>query len=501
MPHDPAEPGVAPEPGTGRGAPGSAAAADPAAAPEPHRTVSRWSLAAIVTGSMLGAGVFSLPRTFAGSTGVVGSLVAWAVAGTGMLMLALVFQRLAAQRPDLDAGVYAYARAGFGRYLGFLSALGYWAAATMGNVVYWVLICATLSRWFPALGDGGTPAALLVSSVGLWLFWALVVRGVTSATAVNRVVTVAKTVPLVVFVVVVALAFDPRVFAANLWGPSGGWSGLLPEVRGTLLLTVFAFLGVEGASVYSRYARRRRDVGWATLTGFGSVLALFVLVTMVGFGVMPRERIAALGQPSVAGVLEDVVGGWGATFVGIGVIVCVLGAYLAWTLMAAEVIHSAALRGDMPRALARINARGGPWAAVTMTTVTAQVFLVLAASADDAFDTAIAITSSLSLVPYLLAAAFAVKLEATERGHRARALVVASLALVYTVFLVWAGGVTYLLVSTIVYSLGTVLYVLTRYEQGEPRWFTRWEALLCVLVVAAGVTGAVLLASGRIELG
>ena len=102
------------------------------------------TLSMMVVGSMVGAGVFSLPRRFAQETGVAGALIAWAVAGSGMLMLAFVFQTLAVSRPDLDAGVYAYAKAGFGEYLGFFSAFGYWASACVGNVTYWVLIMSTI---------------------------------------------------------------------------------------------------------------------------------------------------------------------------------------------------------------------------------------------------------------------------------------------------------------------------------------------------------------------
>ena len=69
-------------------------------------------MTAMVVGGMVGAGVFSLPRRFAQETGVAGALIAWLIAGTGMLMLAFVFQSLAMRKPDLDAGVYAYAKAG-----------------------------------------------------------------------------------------------------------------------------------------------------------------------------------------------------------------------------------------------------------------------------------------------------------------------------------------------------------------------------------------------------
>ena len=103
--------------------------------------------------------MFSLPSRFASQTGVVGALIAWIIAGTGMLMLALVFQSLAVRKPDLDAGVYAYAKAGFGDYLGFFSVFGYWASACVGNVTYWILIMSTLGKVFPALGKGDTLVA------------------------------------------------------------------------------------------------------------------------------------------------------------------------------------------------------------------------------------------------------------------------------------------------------------------------------------------------------
>lgn len=130
------------------------------------------ALTAMVVGSMVGAGVFQLPARFAGETGVYGALIAWTVAGLGMLMLAFVFQTLAVRKPDLDNGVYVYARAGFGLYPGFLSAVGFWASACAGNAFYWVLINSTVSQLFPelepVLGQGDTWPAFLVSAAAVW---------------------------------------------------------------------------------------------------------------------------------------------------------------------------------------------------------------------------------------------------------------------------------------------------------------------------------------------
>ncbi len=129
------------------------------------KKVSVFVLASMVVGSMVGAGIFSLPQTFGRVTGPFGAIVSWIIAGSGMLTLALVFQTLSRRKPELDAGVYAYAKAGFGDYPGFLSALGYWTVCCLGNVSYFILIKSTLGAVVPAFGDGNTVQAVAASSM------------------------------------------------------------------------------------------------------------------------------------------------------------------------------------------------------------------------------------------------------------------------------------------------------------------------------------------------
>ena len=122
-----------------------------------------------------------------------------------MLTLALVFQTLAVRKPELDNGVYVYAREGFGLYPGFLSAVGFWASACAGNAFYWVLIMTTLSQLFPdlepVLGQGDTWPAFILSVAAVWGFFLLIRRGVREAAGINFIVTVAKLVPLALFLV------------------------------------------------------------------------------------------------------------------------------------------------------------------------------------------------------------------------------------------------------------------------------------------------------------
>jgi arginine:ornithine antiporter/lysine permease len=477
------------------------------AEPTPRNGVTRvtlTTLTAMVVGSMVGAGVFSLPRRFATETGVYGALIAWAIAGTGMLMLAFVFQTLAVRKPALDSGVYAYAKAGFGEYLGFFSAFGYWASACVGNVTYWVLIMSTLGAVVSPLGEGDTFLAVALSTVGVWAFAWLILRGVREATTINKIVTVAKVIPILVFVLVALFALDVDTFVDNISG-GAALGSLFDQVRGTMLATVFVFLGVEGASVYSRYAKRREDVGRATILGFTSVLSVFATVTIVSYGILPRAEIAQLRQPSMAGVLEAAVGDWGAVFVSAGLIVSVLGAYLAWTLMAAEVLFVAAKDDDMPRFLRRVNGAEAPAASLLMTTILIQVMLFVTLASDDAFNFMLNMTSALTLIPFLLAAAYALKLVVTRDTYgdqlegRSRDLVVGALATVYTAFLLFAAGPKYMLVSFIVYAPGSVLFFMARREQGRAP-FSPGELVILAVSVVGAVAGVVALVAGWITI-
>jgi arginine:ornithine antiporter / lysine permease len=476
-------------------------------APAEVRKFSLTTLTAMVVGSMVGAGVFSLPRNFALATGGFGALIAWVIAGSGMLMLAFVFQTLAVRKPELDAGVYAYAKAGFGEYLGFFSAFGYWASACIGNVTYWVLVTSTLGRLWPGVfGEGDTVAAVLLGSAGVWIFHFMIARGVQEAAAINKIVTYAKIVPILTFVVVAIFALKAHVFSANFWGGEPKTAGaLFGQVRATMLITVFVFLGIEGASVYSRYAKKRSDVGKATVLGFLGVLALFASVTIFSYGILPRAALGKLRQPSMAGAMESVVGYWGTAFISVGVIVSVLGAYLAWTLMSAEVLYVAAKDRDMPSFLARTTGKNVPLPALIMTSILIQVALVITLFSADAFTFTLKLCSALSLIPYLLAAAYALKLGVrgetydTAPQNRGREALVAGLATFYTVFLVFAAGLDFTLLSFIIYAPGTVLFVMSRREQNR-RAFSRPELIILVIAVAGAVAGIVSLATGAISI-
>ena len=467
---------------------------------------SRLALTAMVVGSMVGAGIFSLPGRFGAATGPFGALIAWAIAGGGMLMLAFVFQFLAERKPDLDSGIFAYAQAGFGNYLGFAAAFGFWAGTCVGNTTYFILIKSTLGLFFPVFGDGNTITAVVCSSIILWSIHFMILRGVKEAAFINTIVTIAKIIPIIVFVVFVALAFDSELFVANFWGGGTYSAGdVFNQVRSTMLVTVFVFIGVEGASVYSRYARKRADVGFATVTGFIGVLCLMILVTLLCYGVLARPELGALRQPSMAGVLESVVGPWGAIFVSVGLIVSVLGAFLAWSLLAAEVAFSAARSNLMPAFLKHENQNEVPSTALWLTNGIVQLFLIATLFAQYAFDIALELTSAMTLIPYVLVAGYGLKL--AQRGEtyevrpeeRSTQRIIGVIATIYTIFMIVAGGLKFVLLSCILFAPGTLLYFMARREQ-KLQVFTKLELVLFVAIAVGAVVGIYALATGAIAI-
>ncbi|CAM3027799.1 MULTISPECIES: arginine-ornithine antiporter [Pseudomonas] len=464
------------------------------------------ALVALVVGSMIGGGIFSLPQNMAASADVGAVLIGWVITAIGMLTLAFVFQTLANRKPDLDGGVYAYAKAGFGDYMGFSSAWGYWISAWLGNVGYFVLLFSTLGYFFPIFGEGNTPAAVIGASVLLWAVHFLVLRGIKEAAFINLVTTVAKVVPLVLFVLIAVFAFKLDIFTADIWGLKNPDLGsVMNQVRNMMLVTVWVFIGIEGASIFSARAEKRTDVGKATVIGFITVLLFLMLVNVLSLGIMTQPELAKLQNPSMAAVLEHVVGHWGAVLISVGLVISLLGALLSWVLLCAEIMFAAAKDHTMPAFLRKENANHVPANALWLTNAMVQIFLVITLFSASTYLSLIYLATSMILVPYLWSAAYALLLavrgETYENALRERKkdLFIGAIALIYAVWLLYAGGTKYLLLSALLYAPGVILFAKAKHELGKPI-FTNVEKLIFAAVVVGALVAAYGLYAGFLTL-
>jgi len=444
------------------------------------------ALTALVLSSMLGAGVFSLPQNMAAVAGPAALLIGWLITGAGIIFLSLAMLLLTRLKPELDGGIFTYARAGFGELTGFCSAWGYWLCAVIANVSYLVIVFSALSFFTDTpdrilFGNGNTWQAMLGASVLLWLVHWLVLRGVQTAASINLLATLGKLVPLLLFIVLAVIAFNYDRFRFDFSGLSLGVP-LWEQVKQTMLITLWVFIGVEGAVVVSSRARHKKDVGRATLLAVLAALLVYLLVTLLSLGVVPRAELAEMRNPSMAGLMTRLTGSWGNAIIVVGLIISVCGAYLSWTIMAAEVPLIAAQQGAFPRSIARQNARNAPAASLWLTNGSIQVCLILIALTGADYNTLLTIASEMILVPYLLVGLYLIKV--VKGQQKPWALAVGVGASLYGIWLLYASGPLHLFMSVVLYAPGILLFIFAR-RGGHEVALKPVERVAMMVIVAA----------------
>ncbi|MEJ6013836.1 amino acid permease [Corynebacterium sp. H127] len=479
-----------------------------------------WTLVSLIIGSTVGAGIFALPQQAATVAAPGAMLIGWATAGVGMLSIAFVFQALALRKPNLDSGVYSYVRAGLGDFVGFASAWGYWLGSVIAQVGYATLFFSTLGHYIPLFSAENRWASAIAVSLLTWVIFILLTRGIKEAAAMNVITTVAKLLPIFAFILlVVFIGFSWDKFTLDFWGRSGATGSVLDQVKGMMLFTVWAFIGVEGASVYSKQARTRKDVGRATIIGFFSVLALLVTVTTLSYGVLTQEELAGLGDNSMAGVLEAAVGPWGGILISIGLCISVLGAYVSWQMLCAEPITLMAIDGLLPARFGKFNKAGTPFSAQLISTTVIQISVIIFFVNETTYTSMVQLATMMYMLPYVFSSLYLLLLATRGRGithphagtrfddsgpavsarDNRKHLFIAIVAFAYSLWLFYAADVTYLLFGTLLVLPGLVPYVWQRIANKD-RWFNAFEWVLVIAVILGACYAAFGLSTGILEL-
>ncbi|NRD76459.1 arginine-ornithine antiporter [Bacillus sp. BRMEA1] len=456
-----------------------------------------FSLIAIVIGSMIGGGAFNLASDMAAGASPGAIIIGWVITGVGMISLAFCFQNLTNKRPDLEGGIFSYARAGFGDYWGFNSAWGYWLSAWLGNIAFLTLLFSGIGYFFPIF-NGANLATIIGASVLLWLLHFLILRGVHSAALVNLVVTIAKLVPIFLFIIITIFAFKFGTFTHDFWGKNGfSFTDVMSQTKSTMLVTLWVFIGIEGAVVLSSRAQNMKDVGKATVIGLLSTLIIYVLISLLSFGIMSQAHLAGLKSPSMAYVLKDAVGPWGAAVVNLGLIISLLGALLGWTLLAAELPYIAAKDGILPKMFAKENKNKAPVNALIVTNVLVQIFLLTLLVSDKPYNFAYSLASSAILIPYLFSALFQLKYSIQQK--EIKQIVIGAIASIYGVWLLYAAGLSYLLLTAILYAIGILVFRIAQKERGEKTFKQPFELVWSIIFDLMAVIAVIMLVMGKIS--
>lgn len=458
-------------------------------------------------GLILASGAFAIPGDFAASGAYpLASLIGWGVVGIGMLSLCMCFLRLGIAKPELTSGLYTYAKEGFGDFIGFSSAWGYWISAILAQISFITMLFSSLGHFFPIFGNGNNIASIVTASIVMWVLAFLISRGINQAATINVIVVAAKLLPILTLLVAIifAGAFDLEVFLANFTGEGSGMS-VMEQVKGTTFITVWIFIGVEGSVVISERAKTTKAAGRATITCFLCMLALYMMISILSMGVLPTEELAALETPSMAGVLQAVVGDWGASLVNIAVIISVAGALFTYTILCVDSAYAPASKGCFPKFFAKENSKGVPVTAVILSTAVIQIFLIIIYFNDATYQLCYALSTSMIMFPYFLSGLYCLKATAkgetlNSGGSKAATWIFAIIGSVYGFWMLYASGWQAVLSSAVLYGPGILLYLYTQKQRGIKVFPKTTDMVAAVVVVAAFVASIVLMVNGTIQM-
>ncbi|MDE7471117.1 MAG: amino acid permease [Paramuribaculum sp.] len=451
-----------------------------------------WGLTALVFGLMVGVGIYNLPQNMAAVAGPGSVFVAWLVTSAGILPLVIAFKWLSDHYPQYNAGIYQYAQAGFGNYAGFNIAWGYWLCTAFSNVTYAVMLNDSCGAVWPRLLDHGA-ATVVFGSVLIWVMFFIVARGIRTAKFINSLLAAIKVVMLIFIIGIFAIFFQSGLFSTDVWGALSFDTGPAQQVKSTMMITLFCFFGVEGAVMMSARARRSIDVGRAGIAGFIISLLLYMGVSLLCYGLMGRAELAGLPDPSIAYILREICGEWAYWFVIGAVIVSLLGGWVAWTLVVAQVPYEAAIAGILPPVFKRVNRHGMPTFGLMASSVVMEMFLLMVVMADDVYLAALHITGLMIIPSYFFTGLFMIK-KADSKG-------VMAIAVITTLFCLWmayAGGLKGMLMTSVFYVMGTGFFVKARkvnHKIGAPLFTPTEKGFFCLLC-AASVVAVFLLATG-----
>jgi amino acid transporter len=308
------------------------------------RGIRRWDLVAVAINGIIGAGIFGLPSKVFGFIGSY-SLVAFLVCGAVVTLIILCFAEVGSRYSD-TGGPYLYAREAFGPLVGFQVGWFMWLARLTAFAANCNLLIGYLSYFWPWTGAGVGRATVIV--VVLALIATVNLVGVRDVAVVTDVLTVAKMLPLLLFIAVGLFYVDPQSFS---FAASPGYSDFSKSV----LVLVYAFTGFEMAVIPAgEVSDPRRYVPKAILIAIGVVALLYVLIQVVCVGTLPG--LAASERP-LADASGAFLGAAGASIISAGALLSILPNLNVIILAGSRLPFAMAGRRELPSPLAATHPR------------------------------------------------------------------------------------------------------------------------------------------------
>lgn len=419
----------------------------------------------LVVGNMIGSGIFVLPAALA-PYGTI-SLLGWVFTAAGALVLAKLFSNFSKIITDKSGGPYTYARAGFGDFIGFLVAWGYWISIWITNGAIAIAIVSALSFFFPELETN----SLYSISLGLafiWLFTWINSLGIKESGKIQVITTLLKLLPLFFVIAVGIFFFDTANFPAFNTSDQSSFSAL----SAVATLTLFAFLGLESATIPTENVKTpQKTVPKATMLGTLIVTAVYIMGTVVLFGILPLEVFQ--NSPAPFAEAATMIGGeWAGYFVAAGAAIAAIGALNGWILIMGQIPMASAKDKLFPKIFSRENKKGTPVVGLVIGSVLSSFVMLMNYTEGlvKQFEFMVLLTTLCCLIPYVFTTAAYVMVHIEKKfqlKNQLRIFVLATLGFSYSLWAIYGSGGETVFYGFLLLLVGVPLYVLMKWRQKQ----------------------------------
>lgn len=421
-------------------------------------------LTALVTGNMIGSGVFLLPASLA-SYGSI-SILSWMFTALGALSLAMVFGKLSTFIRK-TGGPYAYCHEGFGDCIGFLVAYNYWIALCVGNAAIVVAFTGYLTTFFPAIKNGPPILSYFVSISAIWLLTFVNIIGIRRAGLLQVVTTILKLIPLLLIAIIGLFYFKfTHLEFFNISGQSN-----FSAFTSAAALTLWSFIGLESATVPAREAENpSHNIFLATLLGTLVASLVYVVSTTVIMGIIPIKALAHSTAP-YAEAAETIFGWWGGKMIALGAVISCFGTLNGWILLQGQIPFAAAKDHLFPAAFAKESRFLTPAFALCVSSILISLLLILTLNNNlvTQFTFIILLATLASLIPYFLTVMselvlFITRREAFKLKYPKLSLSVSVIAGIYAFWMVIGAGHEVVFYGTLLFLSGVPVYVWIKWK-------------------------------------
>jgi len=412
-----------------------------------NKKLGFWMLTALVTGNIIGAGIFLIPSSLA-SIGSI-SIYSWIITTIGTFLLIYVFIDLNRMLPA-SGGPYLYAKEAFGPFTGFMVVYLYYLAWTVGIAGMAVVLTGYIGYFFPPLNENipqmYSPAATFLVKIGVvWLLTLVNIIGIRNAGWFQLVSTILKVIPLLLIALFGWSHIDPHYFSKyyNISGHSN-----LNAISSALAITLWAYIGFESATIPSENTSGNKIIKRATYIGTLLAALLYILGSLSIMGSIPAETLQHSGSP-YSELASLLLGGKAAgVLVSLSAVIAIIGAINGSILVQVHVASSAARDGLFPKFFTKKHRQGEvPTYSFIISAIIVTLFLLLTVHQEliKQFTFIVLLSSFAFLVAYFLSAAAKIVLIQRDKllhnkPYPLRGALISLLALFYTFWAIIGSG-------------------------------------------------------------